>query len=111
MEETSTSPATMLQFRQDIEAQFRRHIRDALDVALAGELAAALGSDRHERTDGRRGYRNGRVERTITTPGGTRTLTVPRGRVARHGGGTTEFHSELLPRYARRTREIDDAIL
>src|SRR5438094_1548706 len=68
MEETSTSPATMLQFRQDIEAQFRRHIRDALDVALAEELAAALGSARHERTDGRRGYRNGTVERTITTP-------------------------------------------
>ena len=58
MQETSTSPATILQFRQDIEAQFRRHIREALDVALAEELAAALGSARHERTDGRRGYRN-----------------------------------------------------
>ena len=30
MQETSTSPATILQFRQDIEAQFRRHIREAL---------------------------------------------------------------------------------
>ena len=44
MEETSTGPATILQFRQDIEEQFRRHIRDALDVALAEELAAALAS-------------------------------------------------------------------
>ena len=43
MQETSTSPATILQFRQDIEAQFRRHIREALDIALAEELAAALG--------------------------------------------------------------------
>ena len=73
MQETSTSPATILQFRQDIEAQFRRHIREALDTALAEELAAALGSEPHERTERRRGYRNGSVERTITTtPEGTR---------------------------------------
>ena len=111
MQETSTSPGTILQFRQDIEAQFRRHIREALDVALAEEIAAALGSDRHERTDQRRGYRNGTVERTITTPEGTRTVTIPRGRIAGRAGETREFHSQLLPRYARRTREIDEAIL
>ncbi|MGH9158455.1 MAG: transposase, partial [Vicinamibacteraceae bacterium] len=111
MQETSTSPATILQFRQDIEAQFRRHIREALDTALAEELAAALGSEPHQRTEQRRGYRNGRVEWTITTPEGTRRVTVPRGRIAGPDGRTTEFHSQLLPRYARRTREIDEAIL
>ena len=111
MEETSTGPATILQFRQDIEAQFRRQIREALDVALKEELAAALASARHERTDRRRGYRNGTVERTITTPEGTRTVPVPRGRIVGRSGTTEEFHSQLLPRYARRTREIDDAIL
>src|SRR5438874_11285481 len=111
MQETSTSPATILQFRQDIEAQFRQHIREALDVALAEELAAALGSDRHERTARRRGYRNGSIERTITTPEGTRAVMVPRGRIVGTDGATTEFRSELLPRYARRTREIDAAIL
>ena len=111
MQETSTSPATILQFRQDIEAQFRRHIREALDIALAEELAAALGSDRHERTEQRRGYRNGSVTRTLTTPDGTRSVTVPRGRIVSADGATQEFHSQLLPRYARRTREIDDAVL
>lgn len=111
MDETSTSPATILQFRQDIEAQFRRHIREALDMALAEELAAALGSDRHQRTDRRRGYRNGSRERTLTTPDGPRVVSVPRGRIAHAEGGTQEFRSELLPRYGRRTREIDDAIL
>src|SRR5687768_3956968 len=111
MQETSTSPTTILQFRQDIEAQFRRHVREALDVALAEELTAALGSDRHQRTDRRCGYRNGTVERTITTADGTRTVTVPRGRVVDQDRATREFHSQLLPRYARRTREIDDAIL
>ena len=111
MQETSTSPATILQFRQDIEAQFRRHIREAIEVSLTEELAAALGSHRHERTDDRRGYRNGTTERTVTTPEGTRTITVPRGRVVAADGTTNEFHSRLLPRYARRTREVDAAIL
>src|SRR5438445_3157517 len=111
MQETSTSPGTILQFRQDIEAQFRRHIREALDVALAEELATALGSDRHERTEQRRGYRNGTVARTLPTPEGTRTVTIPRGRIAGRDGEMREFHSQLLPRYARRTREIDEAIL
>jgi putative transposase len=111
MEETSTGPATILQFRQDIEGQLRRHIREALDVALAEELAAALASDRHERTAQRRGYRNGRRERTITTPDGARTVSVPRGRIVDTDGATQEFRSQLLPRYARRTRAIDEAIL
>jgi transposase-like protein len=111
MQETSTSPRTILQFRQDIETQFRRQIREALDVALKEELAAALASERHERTDRRRGYRHGTIDRTITTPNGTRTVTVPRGRIVGHDETSQEFHSQLLPRYARRTREIDEAIL
>jgi putative transposase len=89
----------------------RRHIREALDVALAEELAAALGSDRHERTDRRCGYRNGSRERTLTTPDGPRVVEVPRGRIVGRDGTTQEFQSQLFPRYARRTREIDDAIL
>ena len=80
-------------------------------MSLTEELAAALGSDRHERTDDRRGYRNGTLERTLTTPEGTRTIMVPRGRVLTADGGTEEFHSRVLPPYARRTREVDAAIL
>jgi transposase-like protein len=111
MQETSTSQAAILQFRLDLEVEFRRKIREALDVALREELAAALGSDRHERTERRRGYRNGSSERAITTPEGLRSVTVPRGRIVGSDGATHEFHSQLLPRYARRTREIDDASL
>jgi putative transposase len=40
-----------------------------------------------------------------------RTVTVPRGRIVGKDGATQEFHSQLLPRYARRTREVDEAIL
>src|SRR5712692_9402394 len=42
IQETDTSRATILQFRQDMENQFRRQIREALDGALRQELAAAL---------------------------------------------------------------------
>ena len=111
MQETSTGPTMILQFRQDIEAQFRRHIREAIEVSVAEELAAVLRSDRHERSDDRRGYRNGTTDRIVTTPDGTRTITVPRGRVIAADGTTGEFHSRLLPRYARRPREGDAAIL
>jgi putative transposase len=38
-------------------------------------------------------------------------VNVPRGRVRQADGRTSEFRSEVLPRYARRTREIDEAIL
>ena len=48
----------------------------------------------------------------MTTSVGTRELRVPRARVRdEETGETTEFKSELLPRYARRTREVDEAIL
>ena len=111
MENTSTEHGTILEFRRDIEAQFRHHIREALEVSLREELTAALGSDRHERTDERQGYRHGTIETTLTTAEGTRTVRVPRGRVLADDGTTAEFHSRLLPRYARRTREVDEAIL
>jgi transposase-like protein len=111
MQETSTGTAAILQFRQDIEAQFRKQIREALEVALREELASTLGSERHERTDRRRGYRNGVTARTLTTSDGTRTVLVPRARVVSRDGATHDFPSQLLPRYARRTREIDEAIL
>ncbi len=36
---------------------------------------------------------------------------MPRGRIAVDGGGTREFQSAVVPRYARRTRKVDEAIL
>jgi transposase-like protein len=111
MDESTTRPVSILEFRQDIEAQLRRHIRDAVDVSLREELAAALHASRHERSQGRCGYRNGTTDRTITTPMGTRVISVPRGRVIAADGTTGEFHSQLMPRYARRTDDVDAAIL
>ena len=47
----------------------------------------------------------------MTTSLGSEEIEIPRGRVFKAGGETTEFQSELLPRYARRTQAVDDAVL
>ena len=111
MQDSSTGPGSVLQFRQDLQTKLRDGVRRAIETVLEEELLAALGADAHERTAGRRGYRHGTIERTVTTREGLRTLTVPRGRVRRPGHRPQEFHSTVLPRYARRTREVDEALL
>jgi transposase-like protein len=102
---------TVLEFRRRIRDLLRERLLEVVEVVLAEELSQALGSESYERTAGRRGYRNGVEVRRLTTVAGTRELRVPRGRVEQQDGSTKEFRSEILPRYARRTREIDEAIL
>lgn len=111
MKQSSTSEAEIIQFRLSIQERLRGRVLEAIGAVLEEELTAALGSQPYERTPGRRGYRNGADRREITTAVGTRELRVPRGRVAAADGTTQEFRSELLPRYARRTQEVDKAIL
>src|SRR5207247_2643067 len=72
---------------------------------------AALEAEPYERTPERRGYQHSPRERTITTAQGTATVTVPRGRLFKPEGGTEEWQSQLLPRYARRTGDVDAALL
>ena len=99
------------QFRRDIRSLLSERVRDAVEVVLEEELAAALGSGWYERSEHRRGYRNGTEERQVTTAMGPHKLRIPRARVQQQDGTTGEFRSQVLPRYARRTQEVDDAIL
>lgn len=111
MRKGTTTEADIVQFRQDIQVKLRRRALEAIETVLEEELAGALGCEAYERSEGRRGYRNGTEPRTLTTELGTREVRVPRGRLHRRDGTTEEFHSEALPRYARRTKAIDEAIL
>jgi transposase-like protein len=111
MQDSSIDVTTILRFRQDLQGRLRDRIREAIETTLEEELTEALGSARHARTSARIGYRHGTTTRTITTSDGTRTLAVPRGRVRTAEGTTEEFQGTVLPRYARRTREVDDALL
>ena len=44
------------------------------------------------------------------TSAGAVTLALPRGRLQRADGTTAEWHSAVLPRYARRTRALDTTL-
>jgi transposase-like protein len=111
MSKATTGEAEVLRLRESIRIQMRRRILQAIELVLEEELTEALGTGRYERGDARRGYRNGHQTRRITTAVGAQTLEVPRARIAEPDGSSREFRSEALPRYARRTREVDEAIL
>ena len=55
-----------------------QHVRLAIETAVHEELRAALGTNPYERTEVRRGYRNGTKVRTLTGPTGPVALTLPR---------------------------------
>ncbi len=98
--------------REFVQLRLRKRVLEAIEVVLEEEVNQALGCCSYERAEDRRGYRNGAETRRVTTSVGTRELRVPRARVRdEETGETTEFRSELLPRYARRTREVDEALL
>jgi transposase-like protein len=66
---------------------------------------------RYRRAADRVGYRHGSKVRQLITPSGSVALTVPRGRLHQADGRRTEWRSTLLPRYARRMRQVDAAVL
>ena len=88
----------------------RDHIRQALGRVAQEELTAFLGAGVYARTETRRGYRNGTKTRTLSTSFGPTELVVPRALVF-DGEGRREWQSQIVPRYARRTREVDAALL
>jgi putative transposase len=94
-----------------IEAGIRGRIRGFIEELLEQELMAALGRARHERTAGEvKGYRNGTRERQLLGSFGPVEVDVPRARMAAEGGGTREWRSSALPRYARMTRQVEALI-
>ena len=109
---TTISKESVSEYREFVQLRLRKLVLEAIEVVLEEEVDQALGCGSYERAEDRRGYRNGAETRRVTTSVGTRELRVPRARVRdEETGETTEFRSELLPRYARRTREVEEAIL
>jgi len=85
-------------------------VRGAIEAAVHEELAAALAAAPYERSETRRGYRNGSKARTLTGPTGPLALTLPRGTLFA-AAGEQEWSSALLPRYQRRVREVNEAVV
>lgn len=95
-----------------LETIIRRRARGLIDAIVEEELDAALGAASSARVGtARQGYRHGTRERTLTTSLGPTTFALPRARVKTVEGATTEWRSELVPRYQRRSERVDEAIL
>jgi len=94
-----------------IEAGIRDRVRGFIEELLEQELTAALGRTRHERAEGEPpGYRNGARTRQLLGSFGPVEFSVPRARMTAEGGGTQEWRSATLPRYARMTRQVEALI-
>ncbi len=106
-----TTPSAIPVFSRDMFTELRGRIHDALAGMIDEELEAVLGALRYERTEPRRGYRNGSLPRRLVTELGEVDLRVPRARIFAEDGTSREWRSELVPRYQRRTRAVDEAIL
>src|SRR5215813_2974534 len=85
-----------------------QQVRIAIETAVHEELRAALGTTPYERSDVRRGYRNGTKVRTLTGPTGPVALTLPRATLF---AGAKEWTSRIVPRYHRRMPEVNEAIV
>ena len=111
---TTTQAATLFTgeaWFDPIEAGIRERIRGFIEALFEEELTAALGRGRCERAVGApRGYRNGTRERQLLGSFGPVQVSVPRARMADPEGGTREWRSSVLPRYARMTRQVEALI-
>src|SRR5438132_14362616 len=87
-----------------------QHVRSAIETAVHEELRAALATAPYERSEVRRGYRNGIRERTLTGPTGPVALTLPRATLFR-GASAKEWTSTIVPRYQRRLPEVNEAVV
>jgi putative transposase len=72
------------------------------------ELRTVLGTTRYERSELRRGSRNGTKARTLTGPTGPVVLNLPRATLF---NGAKEWTSRIVPRYQRRMPEVNEAIV
>ncbi|KPK67264.1 hypothetical protein AMJ82_10990 [candidate division TA06 bacterium SM23_40] len=102
--QASTNPSDLQQILLDDPEFLRGIVEETLQQLLEGELAAHLGADHYERTERRKGYRNGGYPRTVKTRVGPIQLLVPRDRK-----GT--FQPSLFGRYQRNEKALVLALM
>src|SRR3984893_1587843 len=102
-----------------IETGVRARVRTFIEELIRGELDAALSRPRYGRcaatgedgaTGGAIGHRHGSRRGTLVGTFGKTASAVPRARLATTDGKTTEWQSQVLRRYQRRTRVADALI-
>ena len=100
-----------------IESGIRDRVRGLIEEMIRGELDAALSRPRYGRRAGHAedsgvaaavvsGHRHGSRVRTLTGTFGKTEIAVPRARLNTSDGKTTEWKSQALRNYQRRTRRV-----
>lgn len=98
--------------KQGVEAELRAKAREWIEVMVNEELDDALGLGKGRRGEGRKGYRKGPRERSFTTSSGKHAVRFPRGAYFEAcPDGKKEWNSQIVPRYARRTEEVEDGLM
>lgn len=97
--------------REGLETAIRERVREIIEMVLQEEVEGALGAPRSQRVAERAGYRHGSKQRKLTLRTGTIQLEVPRARLAEGDGGEREWQSQLVPRYRRSSREVEESVL
>jgi putative transposase len=89
----------------------RGKLQELVHVLLEGEVEEALEAAKYARVEGRSGYRNGTKPRTIHTSLGSVDVQAPRARLFKATGSEGEWQSQILPRFERRSRSLDETLL
>jgi len=88
---------------EDISEHTLRMVKAILESSLEEELLEFLRASRYQRTEVRKGWRNGSYEKSLYTRFGViKDLRVPRARES--------YPSRIIPRYQRRQNEVDEMI-
>ena len=88
----------------------RGKVREMILSLAEAELSEVLAALPYERKGERRGYRNGKRERWVSTGLGATVIELPRARLT-EGEQDKEWQSRLIERYQRRARSVDSALL
>ena len=93
-----------------LETAVRGRIRGFIEEMLEAELNAALQRGRYDRHGTTRGHRHGHRARQLVGTFGPVTLSVPRARLARADGRTSEWRNQTIPAYRRLTKRAEALI-
>lgn len=96
--------------RDRLAEALRGKVREMIMTLAEAELAEVLAAGSYERSQARRGYRNGKRQRSLSTGLGATVIELPRARIT-EGEREREWQSGLIARYQRRSRSVDQALL
>jgi putative transposase len=90
----------LLQEAFSTEGGLRRLLEVVVNAGMAAEASEHVGAEPHERSEGRRGHRNGTKPRTFKTRAGELELSVPQVR------GCEPYHPSLFAKWERSERAL-----